>query len=137
MVTPRMDAVEEITVTGAVAGAGAGAGSVQVQFVTKSGTNAYNGTAYWYGRRPAFNTNYFFNEVNNLPKNNVIVDQWGFSEGGPIVLPGYDGRGKAFFFFNFEHLRQPSSATRTRTILNRVGHGRHLHVRHRDGSAAR
>ncbi|MEX2663040.1 MAG: TonB-dependent receptor, partial [Vicinamibacterales bacterium] len=29
----------------------------------------------------------------------------------------YDGRGKAFFFFNFEHLYQPSSATRTREFL--------------------
>ena len=35
MVTPRMDAVEEITVTGAVPGAGSGSGSVQVQFTTR------------------------------------------------------------------------------------------------------
>ena len=38
--------------------------------------------------------------------------------GGPIMLPGlFDGRGKAFFFFNFEHQYQPSRATRTRTML--------------------
>jgi hypothetical protein len=118
MVTPRMDAVEEITVTGAVPGAGSGSGSVQVQFTTKSGTNQFNSTVYHYARRPSFNTNYYFNEVNSLPRNRVIVDQYGGSTGGPIILPGlFDGRGKAFFFFNFEHLRQPSSATRTRTIL--------------------
>ena len=114
MVTPRMDAVEEITVTGAVPGAGSGSGSVQVQFVTKSGTNQYNSSVYHYARRPSFNSNYYFNEVNNLPRNRVIVDQYGGSTGGPIVLPGlFDGRGKAFFFFSLEHLRQPSSATRT------------------------
>ena len=31
-----------------------------------------------------------------------------FRQGGPIVIPGvYDGRGKAFFFFNYEELRLP------------------------------
>jgi hypothetical protein len=118
MVTPRMDAVEEISVTGAVPGSGGGAGSVQVAMTTRSGSNQFDGSAYHYWRQPSFNSNYFFNKVNDLPKNEVIVHQYGFRQGGPIVLPGlYDGRGKAFFFFNFEHLYQPSSVTRTRTLL--------------------
>ena len=118
MVTPRMDAVEEITITGAVPGAGAGTGSVQIQFATRSGSNRLEGSAYHYWRQPDFNSNYYFNKVNNLPKNEVIAHQYGFRQGGPIVIPGlYDGRNRSFFFFNFEHLHQPSSATRTRTIL--------------------
>ena len=33
-------------------------------------------------------------------------------------MPGlYDGRGKAFFFFNYEELRLPNNFTRTRTVL--------------------
>jgi hypothetical protein len=117
MVTPRMDAVEEITVTGAVPGVGAGAGSVQIAFVTRSGSNQFDSSLYHYFRHPSLNSNYFFNKVNDLDKNRVIVHQYGGRVGGPIVLPGYDGRGKAFFFLNFEHQYQPSSATRTRTIL--------------------
>ena len=118
MVTPRMDAVEEITVTGAVPGAGGGAGSVQVGFVTRSGTNKYDGSVYHYYRSPQFNSNYYFNEINNLAKNEVIVHQFGGRIGGPIVIPGvYDGRGKAFFFHNFEEQYQPQSVTRTRTML--------------------
>ncbi len=117
MVTPRMDAVEEITVTGAVPGVGAGAGSVQIAFVTRSGSNQFDSSIYHYFRHPSLNTNYYFNEVNGLDKNRVIVHQYGGRVGGPIILPGYDGRGKAFFFLNFEHQHQPSSATRTRTIL--------------------
>ena len=118
MVTPRMDAVEEITVTGAVPGSGSGAGSVQVAMTTRSGSNQFDGSLYHYWRQPEFNSNYYFNKVNNLPKNNVVAHQYGFRQGGPIVLPGlYDGRGKAFFFFNFEHLYQPSSATRTRELV--------------------
>ncbi len=40
MVTPRMDAVEEISVTGAVPGSGGGAGSVQIAMTTRSGSNS-------------------------------------------------------------------------------------------------
>ena len=120
MVTPRMDAVEEITVTGAVAGAGSGTGSVQIQFTTRSGSNQFEGSGYHYWRQPEFNSNYFFNKVNGLARNEVIVHQYGFRQGGPIVIPGLvDGRNKAFFFFNFEHLYQPSSATRTNRVLLR------------------
>jgi hypothetical protein len=118
MVTPRMDAVEEVTVTGAVPGVGAGAGSVQIAFVTRSGSNQFDTSAYLYLRHPTLNTNYFFNEINNLGKNDVQLRTYGARVGGPIVLPGFDGRGKAFFFLNFEHQYTPSSATRTRTILN-------------------
>ena len=119
MVTPRLDAIEEITVTGAVPGSGAGAGSVQVQFSTRSGTNRFDGSAYHYWRHPDFNSNYYFNKINKLAKNEVIAHQYGFRQGGPIVIPGlFDGHNKAFFFFNYERLYQPSSATRTnRTIL--------------------
>ena len=118
MVTPRRDPAEEITVTGAVPGANAGAGSVQVQFVTRSGSNQLTGSVYHYYRGPRLNTNYYFNEVNTLGKNEVIVHQYGGRAGGPILIPGViDGRGKAFFFFNYERLNQPTSATRTRTFL--------------------
>ena len=48
-----------------------------------------------------------------------MLNQYGFRQGGPIVMPGlYDGRGKAFFFFNYEELRLPNNFTRTRTMLN-------------------
>src|SRR5688572_25578459 len=118
MVTPRMDAVEEITVTGAVPGSGAGAGSVQIQMTTRSGSNRFDGSLYHYWRDHKFNSNYYFNKINNLDKNQIVAHQYGFRQGGPSVIPGlYDGRGKAFFFFNFEHLYQPSSATRTRTLI--------------------
>lgn len=118
LVTPRLDAVEEITVTGAVPGAGGGSGAVQIAFTTRSGTNTFDTSIYHSYRAPELNSNYYFNKINNLPKNEVIVHQYGGRVGGPIIIPGlFDGRNKAFFFFNFEHLHQPASATRTRTIL--------------------
>jgi hypothetical protein len=120
MVFPQLDAVEQVTVTGAAAGSdSAGGGSVAIRFVTRSGTNSFRGTSYYYLRHPKFNTNYYFNEQQGLPKNRLILNQFGGSVGGPIVLPRlYDGRGKAFYFFNYEEFYQPTSATRTRTLLH-------------------
>src|SRR5262245_23026670 len=128
MVTPRLDAVEEVTLSIAGESADSSAqGAVQIKFVTRSGTNVYQGTGYFYGRDPRLNTNYYFNKIafNNatgtitpLPKNNVKVHQYGGSEGGPIVIPSlFDGRGKAFFFHNFEVFHQPNQLNRTRTVL--------------------
>jgi len=120
MIRPQLDAVEEVTVTGAAPGAdGGGNGAVQVKFVTRSGTNQLDTSVYHYFRHPSLNSNYFFNKVNKLDRNRVILHQFGGRAGGPIVLPGlYDGRGKAFFFFNFEEFRQPTEQSRTRTIIN-------------------
>ena len=120
MVTPRQDAVEAVTVTTAANGADVGGhGAVQVAFATRSGTNRFTGSAYHYFRDPGLNTNYWFNENAGLPKNDIVLNQFGARQGGPIVLPGlYDGRGKAFFFFNYEELRLPNNYTRDRTIVN-------------------
>ena len=49
----------------------------------------------------------------------MIVHQYGGRLGGPIVIPGlFNGRNKAFFFFNMEEFHQPTEASRTRTILH-------------------
>ena len=119
-VTPRQDAVEAVAVTTAVQGAQTGgSGAVSINFSTRSGTNSYLGSAYEYWRDPRLNSNYWFNERNSLPKNDVKLNQFGARLGGPVVIPGlYDGHNKAFFFAHYEQLRFPNSFTRTRTVLN-------------------
>jgi hypothetical protein len=118
-VQPKLDLIEEVTVSSAAATAdSAGAGAVQIKFATRSGTNNFSGSGYEYFRHRDLNTNYYFNIRAGLPKNELTLNQWGFREGGPVVIPGmYDGRGKAFFFFNFEQLRFPLNNTRTRGVL--------------------
>jgi len=121
-VTPRQDAVEAVAVTLAAAGAtvgGAASGAVTMAFQTRSGGNTFTGSAYEFWRDPSLNTNYYFNIVNNQPKNQVGLNQFGARVGGPIVIPGlYNGRDKAFFFFHYEQVRFPNSFTRTRTVYN-------------------
>jgi hypothetical protein len=120
MVFPQLDAVEQVTLTGAAAGAeSATMGSVAIRFVTRSGTNSYSGTGYYYLRHPNLNTNDYFSNKLGLPKTQIKLNQFGGSQGGPIRLPGFDGSGRAFFFVNYEEFYQPTSTPlRTRQILH-------------------
>ena len=126
-VTPRQDAVEAVAVTLSAAGAqvGGGAGAVTMAFQTRSGGNRFTGSGYEYYRNPAFNSNYAFNDINHLGKNEVKLHTFGARAGGPILIPGlYDGHNKAFYFFHYEQIRFPNTFTRTRTVFNpRVSDG--------------
>jgi len=119
-VSPRQDAVEAVTVTTAAAAANVGgSGAVTINFATRSGSNRFTGSVYEYFRHPSMNTNYYFNELNDLEKNDIKLNQYGGRLGGPITIPGlFDGRDRAFFFFNYEQLRFPNSFTRTRVTLH-------------------
>jgi hypothetical protein len=72
MVTPRMDAVEEITITGANPGSGSGprlgAGGVRDAVWNEQ---VRHQPAVTTGADPKLNSSYYFNTVNNLEKNNV------------------------------------------------------------------
>src|SRR5262249_12505235 len=69
MVTPRLDAVEEVTLTTAATGAdSSGQGSVQIRFVTRSGTNQFQTSLYEYLQHASLNSNTFFNELAGLPR---------------------------------------------------------------------
>jgi Carboxypeptidase regulatory-like domain len=119
-VRPRQDAIEAVTLTAAAGGADVGGhGAVQINFVTRQGTNRFSGSAYEYYRDTWLNTNYWFNSRNGLAKNDVQLNQFGARQGGPIVIPGlFDGRGKAFFFVHYEQLRLPNDASRDRDVLH-------------------
>lgn len=120
-VSPRIDAVEEVTVGTAGQGADtAGQGAVQVRFVTRSGTNNYVGSAYYYFRRDWMDTNTWFNLNRNFqPKPVVALYQPGARLGGPISVPNlFDGRDKAFFFVNYEVSHSPGTYTLNRTIMS-------------------
>ena len=119
IITPRLDAVEEVSLTTASAGADAsGGGAVQVRVATRSGTNKFQLSLYWYQQHANFNSNTFFNRLAGLPVPTATNYTYGGRVGGPIILPGFDGRGRAFFFFNQEEVYGPIETARARTIIS-------------------
>ena len=95
-----------------------GQGAVQVRFVTRSGSNSFTGSAYHFFRHDSMNATSWFANRDGLGKPELLQNQPGVRLGGPIVIPGlFNGRDKAFFFVNYEELRQPQDVLRNRTVL--------------------
>ncbi len=127
-IQPRTDAISEVTVSTSNPGSeSSGEGAFQIKFVTQGGTNGYHGGGYWYYRSPGLNANYWFNNrdlkpdptTGRAPRTDVILNQPGFKIGGPISIPKvFNGKDKAFFFFNYEEYRLPEATLRTRNILS-------------------
>ncbi len=125
-VRPRIDAIEEVTVSTSNPGAeSSGDGAIQIKFVTRRGTNNYNGNLYWQHRNEALNSNYWYSNRDGLARQKIRLNQYGGSLGGPIPFfdfgeggPLFDsGKDKRFFFVNYEEFRNPNSIARTRTVL--------------------
>jgi hypothetical protein len=119
-IRPRIDAVEEVTLSTATPGAESNSeGAVQIKFATRSGTNEYHGSLYEYHRNPFLNANYWFTNRAGQPRARVLLNQFGGRVGGPIKIPKlFDGKDKAFFFVNYEEYRLPEQTFRQRTVLN-------------------
>lgn len=104
LVYPRTDAIEEVSVTNAASGAESlGEGAVQVKFVTKSGTNNWHGGTFLQERNTFFNANTYFNNIDGLTRDRILLHQMGAHIGGPIK------KNKLFIFFNYEIFRFPQS----------------------------
>ena len=124
-IRPQNDLVEQVTITEATGTAdSSGQGSVQIKFVTRSGSNRTIGSGYEYLRDSVLNTNSWANSSKGLPKNAINWNQFGFRQGGPIVIPGlYDGHNKAFYFVNYEEFRLPITSSTTRAYVSPAAQG--------------
>ncbi len=85
-------------------------GGTVINIVTKSGTNEFHGSGYYFFRRPKFDANDFFSNSAGQPKGEYARDQYGGSIGGPIR------KQKTFFFFDFEKSRNNLPGTITATV---------------------
>jgi len=85
-----------------------------INMVTKSGTRSLHGDAFEFLRNSAADARNFFETT---PATHYERSQFGFTLGGPVVLPHlYAGRDKTFFFGSYEGLRAASPVTAVETI---------------------
>jgi Carboxypeptidase regulatory-like domain len=91
----------------------------QIQLTSRSGSNAYHGTAFDYLRNDAFDAMSAYAKWQNatLHQSNikppVRQNDFGLTLGGPVRVPRlYNGKNKTFFFVNYEGLRLLSPTSR-------------------------
>lgn len=126
---PSVEALQEFKVTTSTVPAEFGRTSGGVEsFSTKSGTNAYHGTAFDIFRNEDLDANTWFNNfhlaqcpdaacraTNQRPTDKK--NDYGGSFGGPVWIPKlYKGHDKTFFFFSFEQFRQSLGSIGTATV---------------------
>jgi hypothetical protein len=128
MVQTNIDAIAEFKVLTSSYQAEYGrAVGAQVQVVTRSGTQSFRGSAYWYGRRSGWNANTWLNNRSRTALPQSQRNDFGYTFGGPIYIPGKfnTDKNKLFFFFNQEWQRRKDPVGEQRvtvpTALERNG----------------
>lgn len=108
---PQVDAVEEFAVQVNTLAAEYGRfGGGVMNVVTKSGTNAFHGTAYEFLRNSVLDANDFFANRAGQDKGSFKRNQWGGTLGGPIR------RDRTFFFAGFEGNNQRTMSVFSGTV---------------------
>jgi len=112
----NVDAIKEIQASAGVLPAeiGHGAGSF-TDIISKSGADQVHGAVFEFVRNAAFDARNFFDyrsvaNPGRLPP--FQRNEFGFTNGGPVVLPGiYDGRGRTYYFGQYQGFRQELGTT--------------------------
>lgn len=115
VVLPPVDAVEEFKVQTSDFSAEFGrSGAAVLNATIKSGTNNFHGTAWEFFRNDKLDAADYFENAGGIKKGELRQNQFGFSAGGPVVIPKvFNGRNKLFFFGDYEGLRRVQG-----TVLN-------------------
>src|SRR5580698_6215372 len=113
---PSVDAIQEVSIqTSNFAPEYGAVGGGFFNVTMKSGTNQFHGTVYDYFVNEILNAGTPFtnagltnsNQDGNLIRPRARRNDYGFTIGGPVIIPKlYNGKDKTFFFFNFEQFRE-------------------------------
>ena len=108
---PSVDAIQEVQVqTGTYPAQYGGYLGVQINLITKSGTNAFHGALFEFLRNEKLDAKPFFLRQGAI-KPPLRQNQYGVQFNGPVMLPKlYNGKNKTFFMFGWESLRSGTQA---------------------------
>jgi Carboxypeptidase regulatory-like domain/TonB dependent receptor len=110
-VSPSVDSIQEFRIEQNTMSAEYGkAGGAILIAVSKSGTNAFHGTAYEYNRNQKLDARNFFEDPTQR-KNPFTYDEFGGSIGGPIV------KNKLFFFTDYQGIRSHGSGAAATNLV--------------------
>ena len=111
----NVDAIQEVQSNSGVMPAEIGHGAASYTNVaTKSGVNQVHGSLFEFVRNAAFDARNYFDPSPAISGRRIppfARNEFGFTNGGPVVLPGYDGRGRTFYFGEYQGFRQVLGTT--------------------------
>ena len=112
----NVDAIQELQSSSGWMPAEIGRGAAGfTNIVTRSGKEGFHGSAFEFLRNSALDARNYFDypsiaEPGRIPP--FKRNEFGFTNGGPVVLPHvYDGRGKTFYFGQYQGFRQVLGTT--------------------------
>ncbi|HVH85541.1 MAG TPA: hypothetical protein VM912_02385, partial [Terriglobales bacterium] len=99
----NVDAVEQIRSSSGWMPAEIGRGAAGfTNIITRSGSSGFHGSVFEFLRNSALDARNYFDHPSPANPGRIPPfrrNEFGFTNGGPVVLPGlYDGRGKTFYF---------------------------------------
>jgi len=112
----NVDAIQEVQSNSGVMTADIGHGAASnTNVVTKSGTNDIHGSLFEFLRNASLDARNYFDPSPAISGHRIPPfqrNEFGFTNGGPIVLPGiYDGRNRTFYFGEYQGFRQVLGTT--------------------------
>src|SRR5213592_3676719 len=115
VILPSVDALQEFKVQSGIFPAEFGRATSQINVSTKPGTNQFHGTLFEFLRNDKLDAKqYAF--AGERPKDAFKWNQYGFTVGGPVTIPGlYKGTDRLFFMSNFEGFNE---RRKTRTLYS-------------------
>ncbi|HYZ83417.1 MAG TPA: TonB-dependent receptor [Bryobacteraceae bacterium] len=108
IINPSVDALQEFKVQTGVYSAEFGRATSQISATTKSGSNAYHGTAFEFLRNSVLDAREW--KQSEGEKNPFRRNQYGFTFGGPVL------RNRVFFLANFEQTRDRKTVQRVASV---------------------
>src|SRR5881397_3895749 len=115
VVLPSIDALQEFKVQTGIFPAEFGRATTQINASTKPGTNQFHGAVFEFLRNDKLDAKqYAF--AGERPKDAFKWNQYGFTVGGPVTIPGlFKGTDRLFFMSNYEGFKERRT---TRTLYS-------------------
>jgi hypothetical protein len=112
----NVDAVQEIRSSSGWMPAEIGRGAAGfTNIITRSGSSGFHGSVFEFVRNSAFDARNYFDHASAEHPERIPPfrrNEFGFTNGGPVRLPGiYDGRGKTYYFGQYQGFRQVLGTT--------------------------
>jgi Carboxypeptidase regulatory-like domain/TonB-dependent Receptor Plug Domain len=119
----NVDAVEAINSSSGWMPAEIGRGAAGfTNIITRSGASGFHGSFFEFVRNSAFDARNYFDHPTPAYPGRIPPfrrNEFGFTNGGPVYLPHiYDGRGRTFYFGQYQGFRQVLGTTQVMPVPN-------------------